>query len=500
MTAAVSSRPRTPIARPRGGSVRLYVLGALGALFVLMATSAMGAVFGVLVLMGFATVMIWRFPAWAAVALIALVPVNRFLILLIFHAGHSQSITVLAQLWKDLLIAVLFARALDEIIMRKRPRLHYLDCMVIAFMVISVIYLFYPGNTGRVGFTDRLLGFRADSYWMVAYFVGRFIVFERRHVKWLLLSLLPGTALVAFVAAGQFAFAGWFNRLFEKLSFSAFINRQGGFGEVEAIKDRGIDGLNLPRASSLLLGDLALAFFSVLALAAAAAVFLTAQRARGRWAAGAVTVLALASIGFSVTRSAALAGIVALLVMAIMARKPLRFGAVILVLVIGALAALASGFVPLRAVDALTNPHEASVQAHRGAIGGGLEIVSEDPVGRGLGTVGTIGQRVFRESAVTTENWYLQIAAEMGIVQGLLFLAISIGVAIAAFSGFLRVRDLALARVCLAVAGGSVGFLIVGNMLHAWEVPVVAMAFWLLAGVAVGATETDVDPDYEWSR
>ena len=488
MTATITLR------RPRLGSPTLSTV--LAALFLVAATSSLGAVFGVLVLMAISTVLAWRHPAWAAVALVALVPINRFLILLVFHYGHSQSITTLSQLWKDLLILVLFARGIDEIIARRRPKLHYVDIMVIAFMAISILYLFYPGNTGRVGFMDRLLGFRADSYFLLAYFVGRFVFFERRHLRWLLLSLLPGTVIVAVIAAAQFAWPSWFNAFFEKLSFTAFINGQGGFGDVEAIKSRGISGVNLPRASSLLLGDLALAFFSILALAVAAAILLTARRTITRLGAGAVCALAIASIGFSITRSAALAAGVVLVVMAIATRRPARALAVGGVLALGLLVALASGVISTEAIHALVNPHEASVQAHQGAIGTGLTLVDEDPVGHGLGTVGTIGQRVFRSEAITTENWYLQIATEMGVVQGVLFVLISLVVAAEAFVSFLRVRDLALARVCLAAAGGSVGFFIVGNMLHAWEVPVVAMAFWLLAGIAVGARETDRRADY----
>jgi hypothetical protein len=489
MTSAIT----LPRARTRA---RYVVLGGVATLGVLAAMSAMGEVFAVLVLMGVAAVLTWRFPAWAAVGLIALVPVNRFLILLVFHFGHSRSITTLAQLWKDLLIAVLFLRGLDEIIMRRRPKLHYVDVMAIAFMVISVLYLFYPGNTGRVGITNRLLGFRADSYFMLAYFVGRFITFERRHVRWLLLSLLPGTALVAVIAGAQFAAPDWFNRLFERLSFSAFINGQGGIGEVDVIRNRGISGVSLPRASSLLLGDLALAFFSILALAVAAALLFTARSARARFGAFVVTILAIASIGFTITRSAAVAAAITLIIMAVLTRRPGRAGAVVLVLATSAVVALVSGVVPLRAIDALTNPHEASVQAHGSAISQGLQIVDEDPMGRGLGTVGTIGQRAFREEAVTTENWYLQIAAEMGLVQGLLFIALSIVVAIEAHKSFRRVRDLALSRLCLAVTAGSIGFFVLGNMLHVWEVLVVSIAFWLLAGVAVGARETDADHDY----
>ena len=345
---------------------------------------------------------------------------------------------------------------------------------------------------------DRLLGFRADSYFMLAYFVGRFLFFERRHLRWLLLSLLPGTAIVAVIAGVEFVWPTWFNAFFEKLSFTAFINGQGGFGDVEAIESRGISGVNLPR-SSLLLGDLA-CFFSVFALAAAAAVFLdgTPQLAfRARVRSARSRSRRSASRSRAVRRGRGGRG-------ADRPRDhdpPARVAAAIGgVLVIGLLVALTSGVISTAAIDALANPHEASVQAHQGAIGTGLSLVDEDPVGHGLGTVGTIGQRVFRSEAITTENWYLQIATEMGVVQGVLFVLISLAVAAEAFFSFTRVRDLTLSRVCLAAFGGSVGFFIIGNMLHVWEVPVIAMAFWLMAGIAVGARETDRNADYVRSR
>ena len=203
------------------------------------ASSALGAVLGVLALLGATAVLVWRKPAWSAVTLVALVPINRFLILLVFHFGHSGSLTVLAQAWKDLLIGLLFLRAIDEVDPAvDRPKLHYVDLLVGAYLAISVLYLFYPGSLGQVSFTDRLLGFRADSYFMLAYFVGRWLVFERRHIRWFLLSLLPGTALVSIIAAAQFAKPDWFNRFFNKLGFSAFINTQSALGgDVDVIRE-----------------------------------------------------------------------------------------------------------------------------------------------------------------------------------------------------------------------------------------------------------------------
>jgi hypothetical protein len=46
------------------------------------------------------------------------------------------------------------------------------------------------------------------------------------------------------------------------------------------------------------------------------------------------------------------------------------------------------------------------------------------------------------------------------------------------------------------MAGGAVGFLVIGNVLHAWEVSVLSILFWLLAGIAVRADELEASPGY----
>jgi len=60
-------------------------------------------------------------------------------------------------------------------------------------------------------------------------------------------------------------------------------------------------------------------------------------------------------------------------------------------------------------------------------------------------------------------------------------------------------RNIELRRVALAVAGGSVGFTVLGNMLSVWEVPALSMVFWLLAGVTMSARQADADPAYRMS-
>ena len=480
----------------RRASVRPAVLRVLGVLGVIAGINALGAVFGVLMVMGVAAVLTWRFPAWAAVALIALVPVNRFLILLVFHFGHSRSITTLTQLWKDLLIAVLFARALDEIIVRRRPKLHYVDVMVIAFMAISVLYLFYPGNTGRDNIMDRLLGFRRGQL-LHARLLRRPLHRVRE---------TPRAVAAAVAVAGNRARRSDRRRPVRRTQLVQPSVRKAQLLSVHQRPRRIRRGRrdSQPRY----LGCEPTARELAASRRPGTCVLLDPRR-RGRGSdpvecpVGTCSCRSVRCHGprdrvdrlHDHTQCRARAAVM-LIVMTLFTRRPRRTGAVALALAMAAMVALVSGAVPLRAIDALSNPHEASIQAHGSAVSQGLQIVDQEPLGLGLGTVGTIGQRAFGADAVTTENWYLQIAAEMGLVPGLLFVALSVAVAVEAYRSFRRVRDLALMRVCLAVAGGSVGFLILGNMLHAWEVLVVSMAFWLLAGIAVGARETDADPDY----
>jgi hypothetical protein len=460
----------------------------------------MGIVFAVLALLTVGVVLVWRHPGWTVVMLVALVPVNRFLILLVFHYGHSHAITSLAQLWKDLLIAILTFRTLDDLILRRRPKIHYVDVLIGALVALSLVYLIYPGPTGQIDFLERVIGFRADMWFLFAYFVGRALVLQRRHVRALLTWLIPGTVLVYVIAFMQFALPNWFNAFFNKLGYAAFIATQSTYGDADVIRFRGIAGAaNLPRASSLLLGDLALSFFSIFAIAVGGALLLTATTSKARWGYGAFTVFAFAGMVLTLTRSAVIAAAVMLLFMGLVTWRLRLIGLLLGVIVTAGLFAMVSGLIPISAVSALANPHEASIQAHGGAIENSLTLLRHNPFGLGLGTTGTIGQRIYGSAAITTENWYLAIALELGIVPSLLFIAASIGVGIEAFLSFRRVTDPYLHRVSLVVLGGSLGFLILSSLLSAWEVPVLSMAFWLLAGISVGARETDVDPDYQRS-
>ena len=365
------------------------------------------------------------------------------------------------------------------------------------FIAMAGVYLLYPGVHGRVDMLGRVLGFRADAFFMVAYLVGRGLSFGKRELRWMLWAIVPGTALVAVVAAAQFVTPSWFNAFFNRIGYQAFINGQGGFGDVQVIRNRNIPGVDLARASSLLLGDLALAFFSMLAVAVAATILVTSSRSAHRWV-GAVMVFAtVATAALTLTRSAIIAIVPMLALAGVLTGKVFRLALVCASLIASGLAVLVSGAVSIDSLAALSNPSEDSFRGHFDAIATSLQVLSEHPWGRGLGTSGTIGQRFLQEDSLTNENWFLQIATEIGVIPGMTFLIITLVAGMSSMNTYLQADQIDLRRIALVVVLSWTGYFVMANVLHAWEVPVISMAFWLLVGVVVGGCHRESEIELE---
>lgn len=484
-------------------SLGLFFFGlVVAACFVafLASVSAQALFLAGLIMLGGLALVVWRWPGWTAVALAALTPVNRFLILLIYHWTHSPQLVQMAQLYKDVLIGLLVVRVLYAAVFEKNPKtIKVLDLLVAAFLVISLLYLFNPGSVDAVGLTARFFGFRGDAYFIVAYFAGRAIALRRQHLRWILLSLIPGSVIVSVVAALQFIFPLAANQFFQSLEFSEFLQGEGSGGTLQqVVRDRGFAGQSLPRASSLLLGDLALAFYQVLLVSLAAALYVERQLRRFQVLLGSFLALMIGTLLLTITRSAAIAIAPAILLIAMFGRG---FGKVLIVamfVVLGGLGLVTAYGIEPTTLSQLTAPEEASVRGHENALQRSLDLIQEAPLGRGFGTAGTVGQRTSGQG-ITNENWYLQIASEIGIFAGVLYFLCVAVLAVVCFRASFQVKDVWLRVLTLGMGGAAVAFLVVGNLLHAFEVPVLSILFWLLGGIAARAPELETDPVY-WQR
>ena len=489
--------PLPPRGLMRPGLLMPVGFATTALVLVLASIAGLSLYLGVMAMMLGVAVATWRWPVAAAVFYAFFMSINRFVILLVFQYSGSDLATKGIQLWKDGFVAVLVLRVLYELLFTNRPRrLRYVDVLVVAFIVLAAAYLMYPGPLDVDPFT-RVQGFRTDVTFLFAYLIGRGMVIDRRQLRWLVLALVPGGLLTAGVAVWQVAAPASANHFFDLLGFQQFSDLQGSLSSTIAVRGRGINGINLPRASSLQLGDLALAYYQLFLVTVAAALMFMS---RSRWqkvASGAFLLLMLGTLALTGSRSGLLAAGIALLAMTILARAPMQIvlagaaGVVIAVLLVVATK------VDITLLPGLLTLSDPSALGHAAAAVRSLELIQQQPLGDGLGTAGTIGQRYLGDLSITNENWFLQIGSEMGVFAAVLFIAISVALVAAAVHAYLGVKDLWLRVITLSTAGSGIGFLVLGNFLHAWENTVLSIFIWLLAGIAIRARSLEASPDYQ---
>ncbi|MGH2461314.1 MAG: hypothetical protein ACRDIY_20840 [Chloroflexota bacterium] len=479
-----------PANRPTLGPVARAALVIVVALVVYLATVAGGGVvFGALALGALAGFLIWTRPIVGLVALVVLGPPHQFLMVLVLHFTGSATVLKVAEVWKDLVVVLLLAKAIDLAFHRKRPPTVYLlDLGIVIFMVMAAFYVFYPTDLAGSTLLVSVLGLRLDAFFLVAYFLGRGLTVTRRQVRLLLIAFFLITLVIAVVAVAQFVAPGAMNLVFNQLGYQDFIDlKLGTEGTNVAIRANDFGGFVVPRASSLVLSDLALGFYTLLAAPLAAGLLLHFPRTRDRIVGNIILLAAVGTAFLTVTRSAILAQIPALGTIMLRAR-----GAVYILLLLAEVtfAAMPVAYqlrINSSVIRAVFSPDNGSIQGHFAALTDSLVVIRENPLGRGLGTAGQIAQVADVQGGITNEDWYLQLATEIGVVPALVYLVIVVGFGVTAFARYGQARDPWVKTLCLGMAGATIGFGLVGFALHVWEAETISIIFWLFAGMVVQA-------------
>jgi len=103
----------------------------------------------------------------------------------------------------------------------------------------------------------------------------------------------------------------------------------------------------------------------------------------------------------------------------------------------------------------------------------------ENPVGHGPGTAGLPSIRNQEQGTVLNENYYLQIAYEVGVAGFLLFISILAIIAIRLW------RSARRNTIAVALLASFVGLAITNFLVHIWANEAVAYTWWGLAGLVV---------------
>jgi hypothetical protein len=252
-----------------------------------------------------------------------------------------------------------------------------------------------------------------------------------------------------------------------------------------------VGGQLVVRASSLLSTALVLGFFLLPAFAICLQ-HLSNRRVLTRY----VVVSALCSIAIvaTATRSAILAAIVtaaAVVRLSAMRRAP-GWMRVLFLLVAAAIviAPIGGATTAGQRVSEATSGQDESAQGHLRATQDSIQDLAVHPLGRGLGTAPGIGERFNVQGHLTSEDAYLQVGNEIGVLSMIAFIGLLIST-IAALGRRARSDDPHGLATAMCAAG--VGLAIGGFFLHIWLDFATALTFWSLAGLALAPSVRRLD-------
>lgn len=424
-----------------------------------------------------------RRPVWALYALVVGLALHNLVISLLWRAGVRGGALTLVAAWKDVLLLVALVLVLPRL--RRPPTL--VDWLALVFGAFVVVYGVLPQSWLGGGATHKgvLYAARHDLLPVGAYFLGRGLeLTERERAVLCRLVLVVAAFVAAFGLVDVYAIplswwrpaGGWF---FHQLGLDYF-----GLSHLpENFVYNAGGGVVFRRLTSTFLSPLAASYLLVVAL-----FFVPLRR---RWGPP-LALLLLAALLWTHTRSALIALVFGLLVLAVVRRslRPVVFAVVVAVI----------GFVFVKSYDHIgprthfthaellqqernarrhtgvsndpTAANEASTHEHISALRAGVRTVVHHPWGFGLGNAGVTASRT-HVKVEAGESTYTELGVELGVLGALVFVAWS----------------LSLARVTLArrpwLGAAFVALLFLALQTDVIGVPWIAVTVWALAGDSV---------------
>lgn len=442
-----------------------------------------------------------RFPAPSLRVLFLLLPFANLTFAFLYKSGVPAQLLRPAGFWKELVIVAVGVVAAASA--RREPRrIDLVDRLVLAYLGILVVFLVVPellvlsGPGADLSFNVRLTGFRQDAFYVLFFFVARHARLPADAVRVVVRAIVVAMALVAALAVFEFIFT---ERWREFLLFDVDLPRYQ-LDVLEANADRVSQNLqrlrnrvdaSLPRVGSTEINPNALAFPLVAGLALGVEALLHGQRRGMVGAAVAVTAVALL---MTQTRSALLAAAIVLFLglRALPGRnetdrvRAQTFVALALIVVLPL--AIAVGLTGRFAGD------EASDELHEASLLGGIDSLVETPLGTGLSTAAGAGTRSGVEERVNSENQYLQVGTQYGVVT----MAVYIGALLATVRLLRRRADATGDQTVLVGLIGTrsalIGIGVAGLVIPAYVTLFAPWAVWGTAGLALGACERGRQP------
>ena len=439
-----------------------------------------------------------RHPAGALTALLVVVPFQTVLLSLVYRFGVPASVVRPLSSWKELVgLGVLIAAARTR--RREGRRLDRIDVIALGYVALVAAYALVPRlfvTTAPLDDAVRANAFRFNAAFVLLFLAARHLDLTRQARARLLQVALVTATIVAALGLVEFASPGWWNDIaIRQVQVTKYlVEVTGGTPrDVHSILTyTPFGGTQLLRVGSVLFSPLTVGFFMVGGYAVACERVVM-DRARG------LTVLALAILTSAIVLTQTRSAILAMVVVTLLALRPragragvgrARFSLLLVVLVVIAIPlALSSGL--SQRITGANSADDTSSQNHVNSLHDAATQIAEHPLGTGLGTSGSTSVRYEVPNSTITENFYLQVGVETGVLAGVLFGALTI-VAIARLG---RVAARSTEADVHAAHGALLGLAVAALFLHVWQELAVSWTMWILAGIALAVERTQDDSD-----
>lgn len=412
--------------------------------------------------------------SWITMLIFLVIPFHAFLT--VWGADLFGHYTAL-RLWKEVLLVIaslglLFLIAFDRKI-RTNTLTRRLVWVMLAYTALNCFWaavaVYNDDVTAKAAGYALIVNLRFLAFFLLCWALGLRMSRLRKHWQWLI--LWPASIVVVFGLLQVFV-----------LPKDFLIHFGYGVQTIEPFETINNDP-NYIRIASTLRGANPLGAYLLIPLSMLAVLITKKQQNKKQ---AALFVGGLIVLFFTFSRSAWIGAILAFATIALVQYPKIYKNAKFLI------AGVSIAVIGLLAVIGLQNnsrfqnlifhTHDNSTVAtssndvRSGALQNGVEDVVDDPLGDGPGSAGPAS--VYNDEPRIAENYYLQIAQEVGVVGMILFLLINAGIGILLW---LR-RDDTLA---LSLFASLIGISFVNLLSHAWTDDTLAYVWWGMAGIAM---------------
>lgn len=407
------------------------------------------------------------------------------MVLLPFHAlfttwlGSVFGSTDAFRLWKEFFIILLVLGVAYLLFVDKKLQKNFSRSFLILLIGLYALYSILRGANawvaGAVSTEALLFGLVLNLRYLV-FFVAVWVVAQKTswlYIWWLQIILGPAVVVVVFGLLQQF--------VLEK-----DVLRHVGYNENTIVPYQAVD--NKPeyaRLQSSLRGPNPLGAYLTLIATTLAALFIRYKQRALIAAAGAAVLIVLF---FSYSRSAWIGLVVSGVVLVCISDVAVYVRRILLGFVLAAVLVLGSLTIVFQDNDYVQNTvfHSdeksqsatSSNEVRYNSLSDGARDVVRQPLGAGVGTAGPASARNSQPARIA-ENYYVQIAQEVGLIGILIYATISFMVA---KELWWRRKNQLLARVLLA---SFAGITVINLVSHAWTDDTLALLWWGLAGISI---------------